>query len=60
MWENRIKSIWWMPRHKKPKKDVAACDKPRLGGKQPLNRGFPNGETHPVEDGKSLDLSRRW
>ncbi len=25
-------------------KDVAACDKPREGGKQPLIRGFPNGE----------------
>jgi len=30
-------------------KDVAACDKPRLGGKQPLTRGFPNGETYPDE-----------
>ena len=28
-------------------KDVAACDKPRLGGKQPLTRGFPNGGTYP-------------
>ncbi len=27
-------------------KDVAACDKPRGGGKQPLIRGFPNGETY--------------
>ena len=35
-------------------KDVAACDKPRLGGKQPLIRGFPNGETYLVEDGMSL------
>jgi len=26
-------------------KDVAACDKPRGGGKQPLIRGFPNGVT---------------
>ena len=26
-------------------KDAAACDKPREGGKQPLIRGFPNGET---------------
>ena len=53
MWENFNKSIWWMPRHKKTMKDVAACDKPRLGGKQPLNRGFPNGVTYPVEDGMS-------
>ena len=34
-----------MPRLVKPKKDVAACDKPREGGKQPLIRGFPNEET---------------
>ena len=34
-----------MPRHGKPMKDVAACEKPRIGGKQPLTRGFPNGET---------------
>ena len=26
-------------------KDVAACDKPRGGGKQPVIRGSPNGET---------------
>jgi hypothetical protein len=32
-----------------PKKDVAACDKPRGGGKQPLIRGFPNGATHDDE-----------
>ncbi len=34
-----------MPRHQKAMKDVAACDKPRGGGKQPLIRGFPNGAT---------------
>ena len=28
---------------------MAACDKPRGGGKQPLIRGFPNGETPPQE-----------
>ena len=54
VWENFIKGIWWMPRHKETMKDVAACDKPRLGGKQPLIRGFPNGETYPVADGMSL------
>ena len=37
-----------MPRLKKTMKDVVACDKPRLGGKQPLTRGFPNGVTHPA------------
>ena len=34
-----------MPWQDWPKKDVATCDKPRLGGKQPLIRGFPNEET---------------
>ena len=34
-----------MPRHQKTTKDVAACEKPRLGGKQPLTRGYPNGAT---------------
>ena len=37
-------------------KDVAACDKLRWGGKQPLTRRSPNGETYPVEDGMSLIL----
>lgn len=32
-------------------KDVAACDKPRRGGKQPLTRGSPNGGTYPDEVG---------
>ena len=32
-------------------KDVAACDKPRGGGKQPLIRGCPNGETYPALSG---------
>ena len=35
-----------MPWQDWPKKDVAACDKPRGGGKQPTIRGFPNGVTH--------------
>ena len=45
--EKSNKGIWWMPRHKKTMKDAAACDKPRLGGKQPLSRGYPNGVTFP-------------
>ncbi len=46
-WFLRLESdgIWWMPRHQESMKDVAACDKPRGGGKQPLIRGSPNGET---------------
>lgn len=40
------KGVRWMPRHGMPMKDVAACEKPRLGGKQPLTRGYPNEETH--------------
>jgi len=53
MWENLDKCIWRMPGHKKTMKDVAACDKLRGGGKQPLSRRFPNGETYPIEDGMS-------
>ncbi len=34
-----------MPRHQKTMKDVAACEKLRGGGKQPLIRRYPNGET---------------
>ena len=36
----------WMPRQLEAMKDVGACDKLRGGGKQPLIRRFPNGETH--------------
>ena len=25
------KSVGWMPRHQKPKKDATSCDKPRVG-----------------------------
>ena len=39
------KGVWWMTRQLKLMKDVAACDKLRGGGKQPLIRRFPNGET---------------
>ena len=58
MRENLDKSIWWMPRHKKTMKDVAACDKLRWGGKQPLTRRFPNGETYPDE--VRMPLSANW
>jgi len=54
-----------MPRHCMTMKDVAACDKPREGGKQPLIRGFPNGETQSCEAGLQLSefigqLSAPW
>ena len=42
-----------MPRHHKTKKDVAACEKSRGGGKQPLILEYPNGGTHPDLVGKS-------
>ena len=45
-WMESIKGIWWMARENMPKKDVVACDKLRWGGKQPLTRRCPNGETH--------------
>ena len=39
-----------MPWQIKPKKDVAACDMLRWGGKQPLTRRFPNGVTYMLEE----------
>ncbi len=39
-----------MPWQFKPKKDVAADDMLRWGGKQPLTRRFPNGETYMLEE----------
>eukprot|EP00828_Plagiopyla_frontata_P018390 TRINITY_DN235_c0_g1_i5.p3 TRINITY_DN235_c0_g1~~TRINITY_DN235_c0_g1_i5.p3 ORF type:complete len:135 (-),score=0.30 TRINITY_DN235_c0_g1_i5:467-871(-) len=36
-----------MPWHQEAMKDVVGCDKPRLGAKHPLIRGFLNGETQP-------------
>ena len=42
------KRTWWMPWQLKAMKDVVACDKFRGGGKQPLIRKFPNGETRPL------------
>ena len=50
MGSNRDYRTWWMPRHREAMKDVAACDKLRGGGKQPLIRRFPNGETPLIED----------
>ena len=55
-WENHSKSIRWMPWHKKTMKDVAACDKLRWGGKQPLTRRSPNGETPSIVDRGSSAL----
>ncbi len=53
-WYGSNKGVWWMPRHEKPMKDVAACEKLRGGGKQPLIRRYPNGETWPsVEGGRN-------
>ncbi len=39
------KCIRRMPWQLVAMKDVGACDKPRVVGKQTLIRGFPNGET---------------
>ena len=39
-----------MPWQFKPKKDVAANDMLRRGGKQPLTRRFPNGATYMLEE----------
>jgi hypothetical protein len=40
-----------MPWQFEPTKDAAAGDTPRGGGKQPLIRGCPNGETYAAEGG---------
>ncbi len=41
-----MKGIWWMPWRQEAMKDVEACDKPRLVGKQAVSRdvrmGKPN------------------
>ena len=42
-----------MPWLSKAMKDVISCDKPRGGANNLLIRGFPNGETLPVEDRES-------
>ncbi len=52
------KSIWWMPWHQKAMKDVAACEKSRGGGKQPLIREFPNGAT--LRDVESRNSNASW
>jgi hypothetical protein len=38
-----------MSRRREAMKDVANCDKPGAGVKQPLIPGFPNGETQSQE-----------
>ena len=40
-----LKGIWWMPRRSEAKKDVAGCDKLRLGVNTRLTRRSPNEET---------------
>ena len=48
-WPKHVRAYGgWLGRTE-PTKDVAACDKPRGGGKQPLIRGCLNGETPPHE-----------
>ncbi len=42
------KGARWMPRHYVTMKDVATCEKLRRGGKQPVTRRCPNGETRPA------------
>src|SRR5438477_11773261 len=59
------KGTRWMPWHQEPKKDVAACDKPREVGKQTLIRGFLNAETRRSEPPSPIaecigDEERTW
>ena len=49
-WSKHVRAYGGWLGSSEPMKDVAACDKPREGGKQPVIRGCPNGETQHVED----------
>ncbi len=48
-WVESIRVYRWMAWLKVPKKDVVTCEKLREGGKQPLIRRYPNGETRSGE-----------
>ena len=50
-WSKHVRAYGGWLGSEEPMKDVVACDKPREGGKQPMIRGCPNGETYLVEDG---------
>ena len=49
LYDQATKRAWWMPWRQEAMKDVVACDKLRVAGKQALIRRFPNGETWPFE-----------
>ena len=44
MFDQAIKSIWWMPWHEKAMKDVVSCDKPRIGANNLRPGGFRMGK----------------
>jgi hypothetical protein len=48
-----------MPWLSEAMKDVISCDKPRGGANILLIRGFPNGETLPVEGRKSRVIGKQ-
>ncbi len=50
-WPRHVRAYGGWLGSEEPKKDVAACDKSRGGGKQPLIREFPNGATYTDEVG---------
>src|SRR6185369_3641165 len=50
-WPKHVRAYGGWLGMKKPMKDVAACEKSRGGGKQPLIREYPNGATHTDEVG---------
>ena len=50
-WPKHVRAYGGWLGSEEPMKDVAACEKLRGGGKQPLIRRYPNGETHPDEVG---------
>ena len=47
LYDQATKRAWWMHWRQEAMKDVVACDKLRVAGKQALIRRSPNGETWP-------------
>src|SRR3989344_1123121 len=50
-WPRHVRAYGGWLGSEEPMKDVAACDKLRGGGKQPMIRRSPNGETYTDEVG---------
>ena len=61
MFDQAIKSIWWMPWHEKAMKDVVSCDKPRIGANNLRPGDFRMGKPIPSNVGISPgEYIARW